>query len=184
MNARLATRAGGLILALVVAGAIAGCGDEPDPRPVRLEITAPADAAVVREDSFEVRGRVKPAGARVLVLGRPATVTGGEFRARVPLRMGPNVIDVAGSKRGAASAWAAVRVAREALVRVPDLAGVLRDDAVGRLEALGVRVEVVEEGGLLDRLLGGDWVVCGVRPGAGSELPKGASVELTVSKTC
>jgi hypothetical protein len=176
-------RTGGLVL-LLLAGCISGCGDRPDPRPVRLAITAPADAAVVREASVVVRGRVKPAGARVLVLGQSAIVAGGEFRARVPLRPGPNLIDTGASARGAAPAWAAVRVTREILVTVPDLVGASRDDAVSRLDALGLRVEVEEEDGLLDALLPGDWGVCELQPDAGAELPKGARVHLTVSKTC
>ncbi len=182
-NARLAARVGGLLL-LLGAGAVGGCGDRSDPRPARLAVRAPADSAVVREESVEVRGRVRPAGARVLVLGRPATVTGGLFRARVPLREGQNVIDVGASARGAAPAWTALRVARVIVVPVPDLAGESRHDAVDSLEALGLAAEVREEQGLLDRFLPGDWSVCETRPQAGAKVPKGARVQLTVSKTC
>src|SRR5215207_3794160 len=103
-NARRPARACGLMLPLLLAGA-SGCGDDPAQRPVRLEVTAPADAAVVRDGSVEVRGRVHPRGARVLVLGRPARVTRGEFSAVVPLRVGSNLIDVGASARGAAPAW-------------------------------------------------------------------------------
>ena len=67
---------------------------------------------------------------------------------------------------------------------VPDLAGAARDEAVDRLEALGLRVEVEEGGGLLDRLLPGDWRVCETQPRAGAELRRGATVRVGVSKSC
>lgn len=185
MNARRPARACGVVLPLLLAGGCAsGCGDSPAERPVRLEITAPMDAAVVRDGSVEVRGLVQPAGARVLVLGRPARVARGEFRAVVPLRVGSNLIDVGASARGAASAWNALRVTREVLVKVPDLIGASRDDAIARLDALGLSAEVEEEGGLLDELLGGDWSVCASSPTAGSEVRRGAEILLTVAKGC
>jgi Glucodextranase, domain B/PASTA domain len=181
---RLAARTGGSLLLLLAAGSIAGCGDRPERRQVRLDITAPADAAVVREDGVEVRGRVRPARARVLVLGRSATVADGEFRARVPVHEGSNVIDVGGSARGATPGWSAVRVTRQVLVTVPDLDGASRQDAVTRLREAGLRADVEEADGLLDQLLGGDWFVCLARPPAGSRLARGAVVRLEVSRTC
>ena len=185
INARRPAWACGPVLALVLAaGCASGCGDSPDQRPVRLEITAPADTAVVNDGSVEVRGLVRPRAARVLVLGRPARVARGEFRAVVPLREGSNLIDVGASAPGAAPAWNALRVTREVLVTVPDLIGATRDDAVARLEALGLRVEVEEEGDLLDELLGGDWIVCASRPSADTGVPKGAGVHLIVAKGC
>jgi hypothetical protein len=184
-NARWPARACGSVLLLLLAGGCAsGCGDSPAKRPVRLEITAPADAAVVRDATVEVRGVVHPQRARVLVLGRRARVAGGEFRAVVPLRVGSNLVDVGVSARGAAPAWDALRVTREVLVTVPDLRGATRDGAVSRLEALGLRAQVEEEGDLLDELLGGDWFVCESRPPEGSEVPSGAEIELTVAKGC
>ena len=149
-----------------------------------MEITAPADAAVVHDGSVEVRGLVHPRRARVLVLGRPVHVARGEFRAVVPLRVGANLIDVGASARGAAPSWNALRVTREALVTLPDLIGATRDDAIAQLDALGLRSEVQEEGDLLDELLGGDWIVCATRPPAGNELPRGAGVHLTAAKAC
>jgi len=185
LNARRPARACGLLLLLVLAGGCsAGCGDEPTQRPVRLEITAPADAAVVREESIEVRGLVHPRGARVLVLGRPARVVRGEFRSIVPLEAGSNLIDVGASAQGAASTWSALRVTRELLVRLPDLIGATREDAVSQLDALGLRGEVEEEGDLLDELLGGDWIVCETRPPAGRDVPRGADIHVTVAKGC
>ena len=185
MNAGRPARACGLVVPLLLAGGFAfGCGDSPAERPVRLEITAPADAAVVHDGSVEVRGLVHPRGARVLVLGRPARVARGEFRAVVPLGVGSNLIDVGASAAGAAPAWNALRVTREVLVKVPDLIGATRDDAIARLDALGLRADVEEEGGLLDTLLGGDWIVCASSPTQGSEVRRGAGVHLTVAKAC
>jgi len=69
-------------------------------------------------------------------------------------------------------------------VTVPDLIGATEDDAVDRLDALGLRAEVEEEGGLLDELLGGDWIVCASDPRAGSDVQRGAAVLLTVAKGC
>jgi hypothetical protein len=184
-NARGPARACGSVLLLLLAGGCAsGCGDSPTERPVRLEITAPTDAAVVRDGSIEVRGRVHARRARVLVLGRRARVAGGEFRAMVPLRVGSNLIDVGVSAPGAAPAWDALRVTREVLVTLPDLRGASRDDAVSRLETLGLRAHVEEEGDFLDELLGGDWFVCESSPSEGSEVPSGAEIELTVAKGC
>src|SRR5215217_4938915 len=178
-NASRLARASGLIVLLLFAS---GCGDAPAERPVRLEITAPTDAAVVRDGRVEVRGLVRPRRARVLVLGRPARVVRGEFRLVVPLQVGSNLIDVGASARGAAPAWNALRVTREVVVRVPDVIGASRDDAVSQLEALGLRAEVDEEGDLLDELLGGDWFVCATRPPAGSGVPSGSEVRVTVAR--
>ena len=164
---------------------LAGCGDDGASRPVRLTVVTPADGAVVHTRVVEVRGTVRPVGARVLVAGRPATVTGGEFRGRARLREGSNVIDVGASADGARSSWSALRVARQTLVRVPDLAGVERGEAVRRLGARGLRAEVEEEqGGLLDRLLGRAAAVCETDPGPEAELPRGASVRVTVARGC
>src|SRR5687767_5987084 len=94
--ARSVARSGSLVLPLLAAACLAACGeDEAERRPVRLEVTYPADATMVREDTVEVSGRVWPRRARVLVAGRRAPVSAGRFQARVPLRTGANVIDVA-----------------------------------------------------------------------------------------
>jgi len=173
-----------VLLVLVAGGYASGCGDGPAERPVRLEITAPTDAAVVDDDRVEVRGRVHPRGARVLVLGRRARVVRGEFRTVVPLREGSNLIDVGASSRRAAPVWDALRVTREVLVTLPDLTGATRDDAIDRLGALGLRAEVKEEGNLLDELLGGDWIVCETQPPASGDVRRGARIHLVVSKGC
>ena len=69
-------------------------------------------------------------------------------------------------------------------MRVPDLAGAPRDEAIDRLESAGLRVEIDEQGGLFDELLGGDWVACETRPSPGAALPMGTRVQLTVSRFC
>jgi beta-lactam-binding protein with PASTA domain len=69
-------------------------------------------------------------------------------------------------------------------VELPDLIGATRDDAIARLHALGLRAEVDEEGDFLDELLGGDWIVCASSPSAGSDVPRGARIHLTVAKGC
>ena len=184
VNARLAARAGGILLPLLASGWIAGCGDETDPRPVRLDVSAPADATVVHEDRVEVRGIVRPAGARVVVLGRRATVSGREFHVMVPLHPGSNVIDLAGSAPGARSSWATVRVAREVFVSVPDVTGMGRENAVNELEAAALRPQVHEANGLLDEIFGGDWIVCDQQPAAGTDVRRGTEVEVLVSRGC
>ncbi|HSD80594.1 MAG TPA: PASTA domain-containing protein, partial [Solirubrobacteraceae bacterium] len=166
----------GAVAALALAAAGCGGGASPQraaPRPVSLEVTAPADAALTRGAAVEVTGRVSPARARVLVAGRPADVAGGTFRATVALREGPNLIDVGASAPRRAGAWVALRVTRQTLVRVPDLVGALRDDAVNELEARGLRPQVSDEDGLLDRLLPGDQRVCATRPASGAEARSG-----------
>ena len=102
----------------------------------------------------------------------------------VPLRAGANLIDVGASARGAAPSWDALRVTREALVTLPDLIGATQDDAIGQLDALGLRAEVEEHGDLLDELLGGDWIVCESNPASGSDVRRGARIHLVVAKGC
>ena len=184
VRARQCAGAGGAALLLLTGAGLGGCGDDASPERVSVRVTAPGDQAVVRNHSIEVRGRVRPSGARVAVSGRHAPVTAGEFRATVPLRPGPNLIDVGASAPGARTAWAAVRVTLEVRVRVPDLGGQSRDDAVNRLHALGLRTEVDEDKVLLDPLLPLSLRVCESHPDAGAELRKGSVVRLVVSKRC
>lgn len=179
---RLALRAGALLL--LTAGVLAGCGDSSDPEPAGLRITAPADTAVVREDSVLVEGRVRPAGAQVVVAGHEADVVGRRFSARVPLDEGSNVIDVGASARGVSSTWTAIRVGRRIVIKVPDVVGDSRDDAVNEIEGLGLRTEVKQDDSFLDRFLPSGYNVCETQPEAGTELAKRALVRLTVSKSC
>jgi hypothetical protein len=167
---------------------LGGCGGEdPAPRPpapVALEIAAPGDATVVRDDGVEIRGRVDPPNARVLVRGRRAAVSGGEFTATVPLREGANVIDVAASARGASAVWGAVRVTRKVTIPVPEVVGHPLDEAKARVEASGLEPKEDKGGGLLEPLLPGTWTVCETSPSAGAEVRRGTEVRLSALKGC
>ena len=150
-KARSVARAGCLALTLLAVAWSTGCGEDDTPKPVSISLVSPADGVVVHENAVEVRGRVKPAGARVLVDGRVAPVANGEFRTEAPLREGANVIDVAGLRAGCAHGVVGpARRARDSR----DCAGPgrgRRDDAVDRLESLGLHAEVKEDGGLLEQ---------------------------------
>ena len=67
---------------------------------------------------------------------------------------------------------------------LPDLIGATQDDAIGQLDALGLRAEVEEHGDLLDELLGGDWIVCESTPASGTGVRRGARIHLVVAKGC
>jgi hypothetical protein len=184
---RRATLIGAWCVAL--APALAGCagGDaqrEPSLRPVRLEVTTPADAAIVRSATLIVRGRVSPASAKVRVLGRPAQLSGGAFTAVVSLDHGRNIVDVAATARGRRTALAAFRVTMDERVAVPDLTGVAARAVDRELEPLGLRVEVRRGDGLLDRLLPGDPVVCEQEPAAGTRVSRGRTVRVLIARSC
>jgi hypothetical protein len=175
---------------LALAGAamlVAACGTDeprrPEPR-VTIRLTTPADAAVVREDSVRIAGRVAPAGAAVTVLGREAAVEDGTFTATVALDPGANVVDVAAAAPGRRAAFAALRIVREVRVRVPDLVGREAEPAREQLEALGLEVAEERGGGLFDPLFPGAPVVCDSSPGPGAELLPGSTVTLLVARSC
>lgn len=174
-------------LLLACAAALAACGggdaQRPEPR-VSVRVTAPADLVVVRGDAVDIAGRVAPAGSAVTVLGRPASVDGDTFTARVPLRPGANIVDVAATAPGRRAAFAALRVVREIRVRLPDLAGRDAAGAEAQLAALGLRVDEQRGGGLFDPLLPGDPKVCESRPEPGAELLPGTTVQLVVARGC
>src|SRR5215218_10770857 len=114
------------LLAVLVLTILTGCGQEtpapPRPEPtVALALQSPADAAVVRAETVEIRGTVRPARAQVTVLGREVAVDGGAFSAEVALEPGANLIDVAASARGRRPDFAVARIVREVRLPVPDL---------------------------------------------------------------
>jgi hypothetical protein len=181
----MSARAACLVLVAAVA---AGCGGKevaaaPAP-PVRVDVTSPADNAVVRDAVVEVRGRVRPSGARVTVLGVPAAVVGGEFSARVPVAEGANVIDVAATAPGASPGFTSVRVQREVRVTVPDLIGRTAEEAFAELDHLGLEPQEERGGGLLEPLLPGKRKVCDTDPRGGNEVPRGTRVRVLVAKDC
>lgn len=182
-------RFGILIGAACAAAASVGCaggGDAPaePPERVRLDVSAPSDGALVRGGTVDVRGRVSPATADVSVLGRPALVTDGRFSVVVPLEPGVNVVDVAASARRRTPAFTALRVTRDVLVTVPDLAGVVEDELERRLEPLGLRASVQRDGGILDALRSGAPAVCDQEPSAGTRVRRGRTVRVLVAKRC
>jgi glucodextranase-like protein/PASTA domain-containing protein len=168
----------------------AGCGGDDGDRaqralvPVELDVTAPDDMAVVQSETIEVRGSVEPAGANVKVLGRPADVSGGTFRAEVPLGPGANVIDVMASARGRAAAMTAFRVTRELPVEVPDLDGLEVPEVEERLSEVGLVPDITERGGLIDDLLPGEPAVCEQDPEPGTEVRRGTTVRVQVAPSC
>jgi Glucodextranase, domain B/PASTA domain len=181
-----------LVLACLAAAAATGCGggegerraQRPAP-PVSLKITSPTDMATVRTETVEVTGTVEPAGAAVLVLGQKAPVSGGgTFTATVPLEPGANVIDVMATAGGHAPALTAFRVTREVPVTVPDLSGKKVPEVEKTLHDAGLKPEVEEGGGLLERLLPGDPAVCEQDPGPGAQVRHGTRVHVIVSKSC
>ncbi len=188
MTPPLAPLAPALLLTLALAGGLAGCGADDDPRPapapVRLELLEPGDGAVVEGDEITLRGRVRPARARVTVLGRPARVEAGTWTAEVPLEEGANVLDVSAAMDGRRPALAALRVVRQVPIEVPDVEGDDPQAAVDELEALGLDARVERGGGLLDDLLPATLGVCSTDPEPGAEVRVGTTVTLEVAKVC
>ena len=175
-----------LILGLCLA--VTGCGgDDPPKLPtehVKLSVTAPTDRASVRRGTVDVQGRVSPKRSAVAVLGRPALVTDGRFTVVVPLEPGMNVIDVSATAPRRLPALTAVRVIRDVLVTVPELAGLLEDELDARLEPLGLRADVSRGGGLFDVLRGGEPRVCEQSPQPGARVRRGRVVDVIVAKKC
>lgn len=169
--------------------ALAGCASAGDPptKPagrVHLQVTSPPDGALVLGETVDVRGRVSPATGHVLVLGRPALVAQGSFVVTVPLEPGANVVDVAASAGRRTPAFAALRITRDVLVSVPDLAGIVEDDVAGALQPLGLTASVRRGGGIFDLLRSGPRAVCEQHPAAGQRVRRGDTVRVIVAKRC
>jgi len=173
--------------------ALAACGggsgaSSPPAAPVRLTVTAPGDGNTVRNGTVEVRGTVRPAGAKVLVRGEPAEVSGRSFSARVSVQPGVNVIDVLASAGTARPALTAFRVRRILQVTVPDVTGTDPDAARKQLAGDGFKVQVDEQqggGGLLDDLFGNATPqVCSTDPDGGTKVDPGSTVTLHIAKSC
>jgi hypothetical protein len=179
-----------LIATCLVPLVMVGCGGDDDPRAsrtlpsVELVVESPVDMDVVREEQVTVQGTVVPARADVQVLGRAAEVTGGRFTITVPLEPGANVIDVIASARGREPAMTAFRVTREVPVEVPDLHGLDADQVESALGDVGLRANIEEENDLLDDILGGEPQVCTQDPEPGTQVRRGTTVHVIVSKGC
>jgi len=177
-------------LFILVCLAAAGCGGDDNERaqrpltPVRLAVNEPNDLAVVQADSVDVQGTVEPAGAQVRVMGERADVSGGTFRAKVALDPGPNVIDVIATARGRGTAMTAFRVTRELPVEVPDLDGLQEQEVEDKLSEAGLRAQVEVRGGLIEELLPGEPAVCEQDPEPGTEVRRGTTVRVELSKSC
>src|SRR3954454_3435890 len=162
-----------------------GCGaDRPAPAPVRLQITAPPDEAVVRDAQVELRGTVRPATATVTVEGRRAAVSEGEFHATVGLAPGTNVVDVMASAGAARPALTAIRIRRRVTVDVPDVTGLVAADASAKLKPRGLRVQMHDRAAFSQRLLPGKPLVCATDPELGASVDPGTTVRVAVSKQC
>jgi hypothetical protein len=151
---------------------------------VRMHVIAPIDSATTGGTSVTVRGRVDPPDASVRILGVPAEVVAGTFSASVDLDPGANVIDLAATAPGHGPALTAVRVMREMPIRLPDLSGLTADAARKRVEALGLRFESQDAGGLFEKLLPGDPGVCQQDPSPGADAKRGSTVRVYVAKRC
>jgi Glucodextranase, domain B/PASTA domain len=183
-------RACSVLVIACLAAAASGCGGDDGERaqrppvPVDLDVSSPADDAVMRDASVEVRGTVEPAGSAVRVMGRAADVGGSTWSADVALEPGANVIDVIATARGRAPALTAVRVTREQNVEVPDLDGLEVPEAQERVGEVGLELEVEEGGGLFDDLLPGEPAVCRQEPEAGAQVRRGTAVRVETARSC
>jgi len=177
-----------LAVAACAAGLTACGGDDGPPAApsehVRLQVSAPSDGSTLRRGTADVRGSVSPRSSAVTVLGRPALVDGGRFTAVVPLDPGINVIDVMATAPRRLPTMTAVRVTRDVLVTVPDLAGLLEDELEARLDPLGLELDVERGGSLFDVLRPGRPVVCRQTPSPGARVRRGREVQVVVAKRC
>ena len=144
----------------------------------------PSDAAVIKQDTMELSGRVSPARASVKVKGEPTPVTGGTFSTTVELEEGSNVIDVSAAMPGRSTVFAAVRVTHDPRVRIPDLVGVPDEEAADRLTELGLEPSTDSVGSLFDEFRSGERRVCMSEPPPGTLVDPGSEVLLLVAKQC
>ena len=94
------------------------------------------------------------------------------------------MIDVSATMPGRSAAFAALRVTFDPRVTIPDLSGVVDDEAADRLDALGLEPGLDAVGGLFDELRSGPRRVCESDPPAGTLVDPGSSVTLKTAKRC
>lgn len=174
--------------ALCVVLGLAACGTAPGPPPgpaITLALSRPADLSRVSASVVTVRGTVKPARARVQVLGRAVHVAAdGDFSTQVALSVGTNLIDVEASAPRSAGAVTAVRVVRFLLVTVPQVSGESPARAAAALKALGLEVKTQSASDPLSFLIPAPVQVCATTPLAGARVDPGTTVTLHTSKLC
>jgi Glucodextranase, domain B/PASTA domain len=167
---------------------LAGCGaDTPAPKPqkpVELSVSAPSDTAIVQGATAQVSGTVSPPGARVKLQGRLAQVSGRSFTGTVKLAQGANVIDVAATARGRATALTAFRVTRDERVGVPELVGLALGDAQKQADQRDLKLSAERGGGFLDPLVPRGIHVCDQSPAPGKQVRRGTTVKLLVARSC
>jgi hypothetical protein len=181
---RIPLIAGALAAALLLAGC-GGSSPAAHAGAVRLQIAGPQDLSSVRDDTVEIRGTVRPAGATVTVRGRKASASGGSWTASVALEPGVNVVDVLASAGSDRPVLTALRVRRVVDIEVPDVTGLSADDAKQQLEdaRLVARTDT-DDGGFFDQILGGDPQVCSTDPEAGTDVDPGATVTVHLARRC
>jgi hypothetical protein len=177
------------LAAVVALTALApACGEEQEPprreSGVKLELGSPPDGDVVRSETVELRGTVRPRGARVRVVGREIPVDGGSFRAEVPLEPGANLIDLSADSPGRRPDFAVARIVFEQRLPLPELVGSDADTAQDQLEGLGLTVRTENAGGFFDPLLPGDRKVCALDPAPGAQVLPGSEVTVLVARDC
>ncbi len=177
-----------LALALAAVLALSGCGTAAGPPPgpkITLKLTAPSDESRVSASSATVTGTVRPARARVEVLGRAVPVArDGTFAISVGLAVGTNLIDVEASAPRSTGAVAAVRVIRYLLITVPTLTGESPNQAISALRALGLTVRIQGSSNPFNFLIPTSTQVCSSSPSAGTRVNPGSAVTLKTAKLC
>jgi beta-lactam-binding protein with PASTA domain len=78
----------------------------------------------------------------------------------------------------------AFRVTRELPVEVPELDGLLVQEVEDKLSEAGLRPQIDQRGGLIEELLPGEPAVCQQDPEPGTEVRRGTTVRVEVSKSC
>jgi len=174
-----------LVPAALAAAICAGCASTARPEPqIHLQVSEPVDGATVTSGTVTVSGTVSPAGARVLVLGKGVASANGTFSTQVRLQPGTNLVDVLAGALHDKSAMTALRVYRQILVTVPNVGNDSPDGATKALQALGLKVHIVDTDPFYSFLIFGSKDVCSTTPTAGRRVLPGTTVTVSVSKTC
>jgi hypothetical protein len=188
MPRRSISSASAALIAPLALLALTGCGKKTAHEPaahVRLSVTSPADSAVINGDQVTVSGTARPATSSVRVLGEHVTLRDGAFSTTVQLGQGAHVIDVMASAPHTQPAFAALRVTRQDLVKVPVFDGsVSIDQARDQIATLGLVPDIKDEDGFFGALLPLTAQICSTDPAGGQLVQAGTTVHVAVSKVC